>query len=72
MLVEERRQQVLDLVSRRGFVGMTELAQAIGVSESTIRRDIGYWTRKGMVRGTRGGAMTAGNGGALPALEDRS
>jgi DeoR/GlpR family transcriptional regulator of sugar metabolism len=73
VLVEERRQQVLDLVSRRGVVALAELAEAIpGVSESTIRRDLEFWKKKGVVRPTRGGAVYVGNGGALPALEDRS
>ena len=72
MLVEERRQRVLDLVSKRGFVALAELAEAIHVSESTIRRDIDYWKHKGVVRPTRGGAVYVGNGGTLPALEERS
>jgi len=71
VLVEERRQRVLDLVSKRGFVALAELAEAIHVSESTIRRDIDYWKHKGVVRPTRGGAVYVGNGGTLPALEER-
>lgn len=72
MLVEERRQQVLDLVSKRGFVALGELAEAIQVSESTIRRDIDFWSKKGAVRPTRGGAVFVGNGHGMPALEDRT
>lgn len=72
MLVEERRQRVLDLVSKRGFIALGELARAIEVSESTIRRDLDFWNREGILRKTRGGAVFVGNGGSLPALEDRS
>src|SRR5262245_18761851 len=73
VLVEERRQQLLDLVSRRGVVALPELAKAIpGVSESTIRRDLEFWRKKGIVRPTRGGVVYVGNGGALPPLEDRT
>lgn len=71
MLVEERRQQVLDFVSKRGFVALQELAEAIQVSESTIRRDIDFWNKKGVLRPTRGGAVYLGNGHGLPALEER-
>ena len=72
MLVEERRKRVLDLVSKRGFVALTDLARAIEVSESTIRRDLEYWHKEGVVRRTHGGAIYVGDGAALPALEERS
>jgi DeoR/GlpR family transcriptional regulator of sugar metabolism len=72
VLVEERRQRVLDLVSERGFVALTDLAKAVRVSESTLRRDLDYWHQQGLVRRTHGGAIYVGDGNGLPALEDRS
>ncbi|MCS6852254.1 MAG: DeoR/GlpR family DNA-binding transcription regulator [Gemmataceae bacterium] len=72
MLVEERRQRVLDLISRRGFVALSDLAQSIDVSESTLRRDLDYWDKQGLIRRTHGGAIYIGDAATLPALEDRS
>jgi DeoR family fructose operon transcriptional repressor len=72
MLVEERRQRVLDLVSERGFVALTDLAQSIDVSESTLRRDLDYWHKQGVLRRTHGGAIYVGDAATLPALEERS
>ena len=72
MLVEERRQKVLELVSRKGFVALAELAQAINFSESTIRRDLDYWDELGLLKRTHGGAIFVGEGSTLPALEERS
>jgi DeoR/GlpR family transcriptional regulator of sugar metabolism len=77
VLVEERRQRVLDLVSRKGFVGLAELARAIRVSQSTIRRDLEHLHQQGRLRRTHGGAVSPGEGegegeDALPALEERS
>jgi DeoR/GlpR family transcriptional regulator of sugar metabolism len=72
VLVEERRQRVLDLVSERGFIALTDLAKTIDVSESTLRRDLDYWHKQGLLRRTHGGAMFVGDAAALPALEDRS
>jgi DeoR/GlpR family transcriptional regulator of sugar metabolism len=72
VLVEERRQRVLDLVSKRGFVALADLARAIQVSESTIRRDLDYLTGERLVRRTHGGAIYIGDGTALPALEERA
>jgi DeoR/GlpR family transcriptional regulator of sugar metabolism len=72
VLVEERRQRVLDLVSERGFIALTDLARRIDVSESTLRRDLDYWHKQGLVRRTHGGAMYVGDASGLPALEERS
>jgi DeoR family fructose operon transcriptional repressor len=72
MLVEERRQRVLDLVSERGFIALTDLARSIDVSESTLRRDLDYWHKQGMLRRTHGGAIFIGDAATLPALEERS
>ena len=71
MLVEERRQRVLDLVTQRGFVSLADLAQFVQVSESTVRRDLDFWHQQGNVRRTHGGAIYIGDGSALPALEER-
>src|SRR4051794_26240174 len=72
VLVEERRQRVLDLVSKRGVVSLKDLEQSIDASESTLRRDLNYWKKKGLLRRTHGGAIFVGDGVGLPALEDRS
>ncbi len=72
MLVEERRQRVLDLVSRRGFISLEDLAHEISKSKSTIRRDLEFWDKQGKVKRTHGGAFYIGDGSALPALEERT
>ena len=72
MLVEERRQRVLNLVSSRGFVALDDLARDLGASHSTIRRDLDFWHKHGSVRRTHGGAIYVGDATVLPALEERS
>jgi DeoR/GlpR family transcriptional regulator of sugar metabolism len=72
VLVEERRQRVLDLVSRKGFIGLNELAQKIHVSPSTIRRDLEHLHQQGLLKRTHGGAAFPGEDAALPAFEERS
>jgi DeoR family transcriptional regulator, fructose operon transcriptional repressor len=72
MLVEERRQRLLDLVSKQGYVALTDLARDLRRSESTVRRDIDYLHDEGVLQKTRGGAVYVGNGASLPALEDRA
>ncbi|HZT79256.1 MAG TPA: DeoR/GlpR family DNA-binding transcription regulator [Gemmataceae bacterium] len=72
MLVEERRQRVLDLVHQSGVAALADLVQQMQVSESTIRRDLDYWHQRGILKRTHGGAIYVGDGSGLPALEDRS
>jgi DeoR family transcriptional regulator, fructose operon transcriptional repressor len=72
VLVQERRKRVLDLVSSKGFMTLSDLAEAVQVSESTLRRDLDHWGHKGIVKRIHGGAMFVGEGAMLPALEERT
>jgi DeoR family fructose operon transcriptional repressor len=72
VLVEERRQRVLDLVRDRGFIALADLAESLGVSESTLRRDLDHWQQEKVLRRTHGGAIYVGDASTFPALEDRS
>ena len=72
MLAETRRRLLIDLVSRQGFATLDELVKALGVSESTVRRDLEALDVGGQVKRTHGGAVYAGEVRALPALEDRA
>jgi DeoR family fructose operon transcriptional repressor len=44
----------------------------VDASESTVRRDLDYWHKQGVVKRTHGGAIYLGDGSALPPLEERS
>jgi DeoR family transcriptional regulator, fructose operon transcriptional repressor len=70
VLAEKRRQQVLDLVSERGFATLADLAETLQTSESTIRRDLDFLDQQGVLKRTHGGAIYRADG--LPALEERS
>ena len=72
MLVEERRQRVLDVLSERGFMALGDLAQIAEASESTIRRDLDYFAEKGLLKRTHGGAVFLNEKESLPALEERT
>src|ERR1700736_4093358 len=71
VVVEERRQRVLDLVSRKGFIGLAELARSIRVSQSTIRRDLDHLHQHGLLKRTHGGAIFPSEE-VLPAFEERT
>lgn len=72
MLVETRRQRLLELVSRQGFATLDELVRTLRVSESTVRRDLEALDLAGSVKRTHGGAVYSGEVRAMPALKDRA
>lgn len=57
MTGDERRQQLSDFLARRGFADLSVLVTELGVSESTIRRDLSQLEEEGIVRRTHGGAV---------------
>lgn len=55
MLIAERRRLLLEQVHHRGYVSFRELAEALEISESTVRRDLRSMVDEGLLVATRGG-----------------
>ena len=70
MLLDQRRQEILNLIESAGFVALQQLTDRAGVSESTVRRDLEYLERIGQIRRTRGGAAYVGE--SLTPLDERA
>ncbi|HEX8627351.1 MAG TPA: DeoR/GlpR family DNA-binding transcription regulator [Catenuloplanes sp.] len=64
MLIAERRRRILEHVRRHGYASFRDLADALGASESTVRRDLRAMVGDGLLHGTRGGV------GPLPPAPD--
>ncbi|GIX03228.1 MAG: DeoR family transcriptional regulator [Planctomycetaceae bacterium] len=60
MLLDQRREEILQIIESKGFVSLQELVELLGASESTIRRDLEYLDSIGQIRRTRGGATYIG------------
>ena len=56
MLNQERREAILKIVNEKGAASVTELTEALGVSESTIRRDLLELSNSGSLKKVHGGA----------------
>jgi DeoR/GlpR family transcriptional regulator of sugar metabolism len=69
MLLDQRRDSILEIIEKNGFVSLQEIVEAVGVSESTARRDLEQLERIGQIRRTRGGAAYVGE--SLTTFEDR-
>lgn len=59
MLTEQRYDVILELLSRKKSITVTELKEALNTSESTIRRDITALHRAGKLVKVFGGAVAA-------------
>ena len=57
MLTQDRHGKILELISNKGSVTVSELCDVFGASESTIRRDLAALTAIGKINKVRGGAM---------------
>ena len=55
--IEDRRSREAELLSTQGFMALSELVQRLGVSESTVRRDLEILEEQGVIRRTHGGAV---------------
>lgn len=67
---EQRRHEILGLLTELGFVGTADLARRFGVSEVTIRGDIAALARDEPVERVHGGAVVRpARGGEEPTFE---
>jgi len=71
MLVEQRRERLLELVRQRRFATLPELAEELQVSQSTVRRDLEILEELGAARRTHGGVLYCGSSPVLPHFEAR-
>ena len=67
----QRRNEIIALLSKHTFYGLSQLAQDLGVSISTARRDLDDLEREGLVKRTHGGVMIISDKSALPIFNDR-
>lgn len=72
MYAEERQQAIAGLVTQRGRVAVTAVAEHFGVTTETVRRDLATLERAGMLRRVHGGAVPVGTLAMTePALGER-
>ncbi|MBN1639942.1 MAG: DeoR/GlpR transcriptional regulator [Anaerolineae bacterium] len=60
MLAAERRRRIADIIRAQGSVRVPELCLQLDASESTIRRDLQYLERQGILERSYGGATAIG------------
>lgn len=68
VLKEARLDRILDIVTERGQVTVSELNDALRVSEATIRRDLDHLSSLGWLRRAHGGAVRVAGAEREPPL----
>ena len=72
MFANERRNKILELLSRRSSVTVTELTGLFQVSLETIRRDLEYLEQQGALKRVHGGALSMNRMQSYTGLSERS
>lgn len=68
MLAEDRYKRIVDMVNLSGAARTVELADKLGVSEATVRRDLELLSDRGLLKRTHGGAIVVGESTAFEPL----
>lgn len=73
MLAPQRQALILEQLSRSGGVRVSDLVQTLGVSDMTVRRDLGALQQRGLLDKVHGGATPRGDGSTdEPGFEAKS
>ncbi|MFW6029775.1 MAG: DeoR/GlpR family DNA-binding transcription regulator [Halanaerobiales bacterium] len=57
MIPAERQKKILNYINNNGSANIEELINLVGVSKSTVRRDLKKLSKKGLINRTHGGAI---------------
>ncbi len=71
LYAEERQQRILSQARTDGRVEVSALAEALSVTQETIRRDLDRLERQGLLRRVHGGAIPTGRLDFEPELSER-
>lgn len=71
MYAPERQQQIVDVARADGRVEVNALAETLGVTPETVRRDLTTLERLGLLRRVHGGAIPVEKLGFEPRLDER-
>ena len=72
MLIDERRQHILELIQTQGRALVSDLSQQLNISQITIRKDLDYLQSKGVVQRSHGGALRVQSSALIdPTLQEK-
>src|ERR1700737_4146343 len=72
MLAVERRRLIAEIIRSRGGVSVAEMADPLGTTEITLRRDLRAMAKDGLVVRTHGGAIRPAGLGHEPSYSEKT
>jgi DeoR/GlpR family transcriptional regulator of sugar metabolism len=72
MLAVERRRLIAESVRSRGVISVAEMAEALGTTEITLRRDLRAMAKDGLLVRTHGGAIQPAGFGHEPSYSEKA
>ena len=66
MFIEERHQEISDIIKANGKITIAEITSKYGISDESARRDLRLLEQKGFCKRTHGGAILIGQVNILP------
>src|SRR6267378_1529748 len=72
MLAIERRRLIAESIRSRGVVSVTEMAEALGTTDITLRRDLRAMAKEGLLVRTHGGAVLPAGLGHEPSYSEKA
>lgn len=70
-VTDQRRNELRRILQGEGFASLTDLADALNVSESTVRRDIDFLEQQGEAKRRHGGVIWIGSPASMRWFADR-
>src|SRR5258708_4372448 len=72
MLIDERRQHILELIQHHGRALVSDLSEQLNISQITIRKDLDYLQSKGVIQRSHGGALRVQSSALIdPTLQEK-
>ena len=72
MLAIERRRLIAESIRSRGVVSVAEMAEALGTTDITLRRDLRAMAKDGLLVRTHGGAVLPAGLGHEPSYSEKA
>ncbi len=67
--MEDRQQEIMALLNKKGFMSVSQLAASLFISEPTVRRELSRLEKSGMICRPRGGAALLAREISQPSLQ---
>lgn len=68
MFIEERHQEIADIIKTNGKITVSEITEKYGISDESARRDLRILEQKGICKRTHGGAILLGQVSVMPPM----